>query len=124
MIENSRAYLYAKWCVQRGNRKVGKYVKLQAKKWHKALITATNGSVVLLNDKSGEMVDVADDATIIGLYKKDGAYSLGEVSKLPYGEKTVYVKLDKDSVVTDIIVCYFWQTDEYVQWPVFGDIMG
>lgn len=33
MIENSRAYLYAQWCVQRGNRKVGKYVKLQARKW-------------------------------------------------------------------------------------------
>ena len=35
MIETSRAYLYAKWCVQKGNRKVGKYVKLQAKKWLK-----------------------------------------------------------------------------------------
>lgn len=35
MIESSRAYLYAKWCVQKGNRKVGKYVKLQAKKWLK-----------------------------------------------------------------------------------------
>lgn len=35
MIKDSRAYLYAKWCVQRGNRKVGKYVKLQAKKWLK-----------------------------------------------------------------------------------------
>lgn len=33
MIKDSRAYLYAKWCVQRGNRKVGKYVKLQARKW-------------------------------------------------------------------------------------------
>ena len=33
MIKDSRAYLYAKWCVQRGNRKVGKYVKLQAQKW-------------------------------------------------------------------------------------------
>lgn len=33
MIKGSRAYLYAKWCVQRGNRKVGKYVKLQARKW-------------------------------------------------------------------------------------------
>ncbi|MDY3691817.1 MAG: terminase TerL endonuclease subunit [Dysosmobacter sp.] len=33
MIKTSRAYLYAKWCVQKGNRKVGKYVKLQAKKW-------------------------------------------------------------------------------------------
>lgn len=33
MIENSRAYLYAQWCVQRGNRKVGKYIKLQARKW-------------------------------------------------------------------------------------------
>lgn len=35
MIETSRAYLYAKWCVQKGNRKVGKYVKLQSKKWLK-----------------------------------------------------------------------------------------
>lgn len=35
MIESSRAYLYAKWCVQKGNRKVGKYVKLQARKWLK-----------------------------------------------------------------------------------------
>lgn len=35
MINSSRAYLYAKWCVQKGNRKVGKYVKLQAKKWLK-----------------------------------------------------------------------------------------
>ena len=33
MIKDSRAYLYAKWCVQRGNRKVGKFVKLQARKW-------------------------------------------------------------------------------------------
>ncbi len=33
MIKDSRAYLYAKWCVQCGNRKVGKYVKLQARKW-------------------------------------------------------------------------------------------
>lgn len=35
MIKDSRAYLYAKWCVQRSNRKVGKYVKLQTKKWLK-----------------------------------------------------------------------------------------
>lgn len=35
MIETSRAYLYAKWCVQKGNRKVGKYVRLQARKWLK-----------------------------------------------------------------------------------------
>lgn len=35
MIDKSRAYLYAKWCVEKGNRKVGKYVKLQAKKWLK-----------------------------------------------------------------------------------------
>lgn len=33
MIDQSRAYQYAKWCTQRGNRKVGKYVKLQARKW-------------------------------------------------------------------------------------------
>ena len=35
MIKESRAYRYAKWCVSRGNRKVGKYVKLQARKWLK-----------------------------------------------------------------------------------------
>lgn len=35
MIEASRAYQYAKWCVRRSNRKVGKYVKLQAKAWLK-----------------------------------------------------------------------------------------
>lgn len=35
MIESSRAYLYAKWCVRRGNQKVGRYVKLQAKAWLK-----------------------------------------------------------------------------------------
>ena len=33
MIENSRAYAYAKWCTLKGNRKVGKYIKLQAKAW-------------------------------------------------------------------------------------------
>lgn len=35
MIEDSRAYRYAVWCVQKSNRKVGKYVKRQAKKWLK-----------------------------------------------------------------------------------------
>lgn len=35
MIESSRAYQYAKWCTQRGNQKVGRYVKLQAKAWLK-----------------------------------------------------------------------------------------
>lgn len=33
MIKDSRAYQYAKWCIPAGNRKVGKYVKLQAKRW-------------------------------------------------------------------------------------------
>ena len=33
MIDESRAYQYAKWCVKKGNRKVGKYVKGQARKW-------------------------------------------------------------------------------------------
>lgn len=33
MIEESRAYAYAKWCALKSNRKVGKYVKLQAKAW-------------------------------------------------------------------------------------------
>ena len=35
MIKDSRAYRYAQWCAQHGNRKVGKYIKLQAKKWLK-----------------------------------------------------------------------------------------
>lgn len=35
MIEESRAYRYAKWCIGRNNRKVGRYVKLQAKRWVK-----------------------------------------------------------------------------------------
>lgn len=33
MIEESRAYAYAKWCTMKSNRKVGKYIKLQAKAW-------------------------------------------------------------------------------------------
>lgn len=35
MIVDSRAYQYAKWCAAPKNRKVGKYVKLQAKHWLK-----------------------------------------------------------------------------------------
>ena len=35
MIRDSCAYRYAQWCVQKGNRRVGKYVKLQAKRWLK-----------------------------------------------------------------------------------------
>ena len=34
-IEESRAYRYAKWCTERNNRKVGRYVKLQARRWLK-----------------------------------------------------------------------------------------
>lgn len=33
MIRDSRAYKYALWCVEEGNRKVPKYVKKQAKSW-------------------------------------------------------------------------------------------
>lgn len=33
MIQESKAYLYAKWCIKKGNRKVGKYIKKQAKSW-------------------------------------------------------------------------------------------
>lgn len=32
-IKESRAYKYAQWCLEEGNRKVGKYVKKQAKAW-------------------------------------------------------------------------------------------
>lgn len=33
MIKDSRAYKYALWCIEEGNRKVPKYVKKQAKSW-------------------------------------------------------------------------------------------
>lgn len=34
-IEESRAYRYTKWCTERNNRRVGRYVKLQARRWLK-----------------------------------------------------------------------------------------
>ena len=34
-IKETRAYKYAKWCCRQSNKKVGKYVKLQAKAWLK-----------------------------------------------------------------------------------------
>lgn len=33
MIKESRAFKYAQWCIEKGNRKVPKYVKKQAKDW-------------------------------------------------------------------------------------------
>jgi phage terminase large subunit-like protein len=33
MVKESRAYQYALWCVEENNKKVGKYVKKQAKSW-------------------------------------------------------------------------------------------
>ena len=30
MIKDSKAYKYAEWCIEKDNRKVGKYVKKQA----------------------------------------------------------------------------------------------
>jgi len=32
-VRESKAYKYAQWCLEEGNRKVGKYVKKQAKSW-------------------------------------------------------------------------------------------
>lgn len=32
-IKESRAYKYAQWCLEEGNRKVPKYVKKQAQEW-------------------------------------------------------------------------------------------
>lgn len=32
-VKDSRAYTYAQWCLEKGNRKVGKYVKKQARSW-------------------------------------------------------------------------------------------
>jgi len=34
-VKNGRAYQYCQWCLKSKNRKVGKYVKLQAKAWKK-----------------------------------------------------------------------------------------
>ena len=33
MIKQSKAYKYARWCLEANNRKVPKYVKLQAADW-------------------------------------------------------------------------------------------
>lgn len=33
MVKESRAYQYAKWCIEEDNRKVGRYVKKQAQSW-------------------------------------------------------------------------------------------
>lgn len=33
MVRDSKAYGYAKWCIEPGNRKVGRYVKKQAEQW-------------------------------------------------------------------------------------------
>lgn len=33
MVKKSRAYIYAKWCIEEGNDRVGKYVKKQAQSW-------------------------------------------------------------------------------------------
>lgn len=33
MIERTRAYRYAKWCIDDDNHKVGRYVKKQAAAW-------------------------------------------------------------------------------------------
>ena len=33
MVETTKAYLYAKWCMEPDNKKVGKYVKKQAESW-------------------------------------------------------------------------------------------
>jgi len=33
MVKESKAYKYALWCLEEGNRKVGKYVKKQAQEW-------------------------------------------------------------------------------------------
>ena len=32
-IKESKAYKYAKWCIEKGNDKVGRYVKKQCKDW-------------------------------------------------------------------------------------------
>lgn len=55
MIKESRAYKYAEWCLEEGNRKVGKYVKKQAKSW----LEIANGEneEAFVDEKSFKRID-------------------------------------------------------------------
>lgn len=53
-IKESKAYLYASWCLEKGNRKVPKYVKKQAQNWID--IVDGNNSEAFIDIKSFEKI--------------------------------------------------------------------
>lgn len=59
MIRESKAYIYAKWCVEKENPKVGRYVKKQAEQW--ILIADEGDAYAYVDEKSFQ--------TICGLLK-------------------------------------------------------
>ncbi len=60
MVQDSRAYKYAKWCIIRGNKKAPKYVKKQAESWIK--IAEGEDSEAYIDEDALEQV-----TTLLGL---------------------------------------------------------
>ena len=60
MVQDSKAYKYALWCAEEGNRKIGKYVKKQAKSW---LTIADGGDPEAFIDED----TLAQVTTLLGL---------------------------------------------------------
>ena len=54
-VKDSKAYLYANWCLEEGNRKVPKYVKKQAKNWIE--IVNGNDSEAYIDENAFEKVN-------------------------------------------------------------------
>jgi len=72
--------------------------------WYITYITATNGDFVILDDKSGDLIDLAEDCNIYALNKSGSSFSKGTVKELTWStEYPVLVKLDADGLVSDII---------------------
>ncbi len=55
MVKESRAYKYAKWCLEEGNRKVGIYVKKQAQSWID--IVDGKNEEAFIDDKAFKRID-------------------------------------------------------------------
>ena len=56
-IKESRAYKYAQWCVEKSNRKVGKYVKKQAQSWVD-IVDGKNDEAFIDNDTVEQIDDL------------------------------------------------------------------
>lgn len=54
MVKDGKAYRYASWCLEDGNRKVGKYIKKQADQWMK--IADGNSEKAYVDEKRLEML--------------------------------------------------------------------